>query len=189
MIYVSAGHHERAQGATWNGHTEWQETMEWRDRIVKASGGMDMIAVPTGTLGQKVAFINAGQPDLAIEVHFNSAVVNGKHVGKGCETLYYPGSKKGKILAQNMQDTMLKFFEPDRGIKEGWYRMDRPGVVDYHGDVDGDETIDYFLRKTKCPAVIIEPEFVHNIDLIQYHRVAACTEIAKALLNTLEALR
>ena len=40
--------------------------------------------------------------------------------------------------------------------------MDRPGVVDYPGDVDGDENKDAFLALTNCPAVITEAYFLDN---------------------------
>ena len=59
--------------------------------------------------------------------------------------------------------------------------MDYPGRVDYEGDVDGDEKMDYFLRKTHCPAVIIEPEFIHLWGNIQRNRAAACVGMATAL--------
>jgi len=147
------------------------------------------IAVPDGGLREKVEFINANDPAFAVEIHFNSAIVGGKHVGEGCETLMYPGSYAGRQLADILQRAQYQIFKPSRGVKEGWYRQDRPGIVDYQGDVDGDETIDYFLRKTKCPAVILEPEFIHNIlSQIQPNRRAACMILSSAMLEALDIL-
>lgn len=122
---------------------------------------------------------------MAAEIHFNSAInANGKHVGSGCETLYYPGSAKGKIIAEEIQKAMRwSLGNKDRGIKEGWYRQDHPGRVDYHGDVEGDETILYFLEKTRCPAVIIEPEFIHHQTFIREMRVQGSESIGDALLD------
>lgn len=183
MIFLSAGHHVGAQGARWNGFTEWMEARQWVHIIHQLIPSGHSIVVPSGTLPRKVNAINskATSDDIAIEIHFNSAVVNGKHVGRGCETLYYPGSVKGQNVAEILQDAMVPIFPPDRGVKEGWYRMDRPGVVDYDGDVDGDEKIDYFLRETACPAVILEPEFIHHATLLMESRHMACISIAGAL--------
>ena len=185
VILISAGHHKGAQGASWNHRTEWPQAVMWQDLLVTYLGDIGE-KVPTGLLRDKVEYINAALPVAAIEIHFNSAKVNGKHVGKGCETLYYPGSANGKELASYVQAAMVPDFLPDRGIKAGWYRMDAPGVVDYDGDVDGDEKIDYFLRKTHCPAIIIEPDFIHRYDLIEHNRAHCCMAIAKQLTLLLE---
>ena len=183
MILVSAGHHAAAQGAQFKGSTEWEEAVLWRDIIVQEIGEHRAHAIPSGTLPQKVQYINARSPWMAVEIHFNSAIdAEGKHVGEGFETLYYPGSVKGRIVAAEVQKHLSWALQTrNRGIKEGWYRMDAPGRVDYHGDVDGDETIDYFLRKTRCPAVILEPEFIHRQTFIKRMRGPACEAIADAL--------
>jgi hypothetical protein len=100
--------------------------------------------------------------------------------------LCYPGSAKGMELAHAVQKVLAEDFPPSRGVRAGWYRMDRPGVVDYHGDVEGDETIDYFLKYTNCPAIIIEPDFVHRWDLLEHNRAHACMGMARELILLLE---
>jgi len=70
-----------------------------------------------------------------------------------------------------VQDKLSLLFTPDRGVKEGYYKM---------SPANG---IDYFLRRTKCTSLIIEPEFIHRKELIQKHRDVACKAIAKALLD------
>ena len=177
MILVSAGHHKKAQGARWGEFTEWKQATLWRDLIVRYLGDIG-VAVPSTLLRDKVEFINANQAVCAIEIHFNSAKVDGHHVGRGCETLHYPGSTLGIELAKATHRAVSRHFFPNRGIKEGWYRMDRPGKVGYHGDVDGDETIDYFLKATHCPAVILEPDFIHRINTIEQGRATTCKDIA-----------
>ena len=190
MIFISAGHHAGAQGAKWNGFTEWMEAQQWVHILLTILSNEIVTKVPPGLLRHKVRFINehARTNDMAVEIHFNSAVVNGTHVGKGCETLYFPGSEHGKALANLIQDKLKEVFPPDRGAKEGWYRMDRPGVVDYDGDVDGDEKIDYFLRKTNCPAVIVEPDFIHRSSRLMMERFRGCSAIARALLEAKRVL-
>lgn len=136
---------------------------------------------------------------ICVEIHFNDAVrwrdknADGKvtpdeleHVGEGAETLYCPGSEQGKRLAIAVQDAIEHLFpykwvdhnrnglqERDeltgRGVKEGWYRMDRT------------KGPDFILVKTACPTVIIEPEFVQRKDRIIQHRDAACAALATAL--------
>lgn len=169
MILVSAGHRPEARGACYQTFCEWNEAMLWASRIVQILNH-EALLVPTGHLRQKVEFINARRPAVAIEIHFNSAVDRGgNHIGEGCETLYMPGSARGRALAEHVHAAYAPLFPPDRGIKEGWYRMDPANGPDY------------FLRATSCPALILEPDFIHRQSDIQGNRVAACEAIAHAL--------
>ena len=162
MIFISAGHHPAAPGAKFERFIEHDEASVWADIMVHKLGDAGAL-VPTGVLQNKVDFINSRllNGDITLEIHFNSAVVNRKHVGRGCESLYYPGSKSGLHIAQLCQEALALVFPPDRGSKEGWYKMDE------------DRGPDFFLARTKCPAVIIEPEFVHHAELIQENRDVA----------------
>lgn len=126
------------------------------------------MCVPSGLLRHKTDFINkyANQHDLAIEIHFNA---DSQHAGKGCEALYYPGSKRGKKAAKEICNTLSAWFPPNRGAKEGWYRMDKSNGVDW------------FLAKTVCTAVIIEPEFIHHIHHIRENMDECCAALAHTL--------
>ena len=171
MIFLSAGHYPSRPGAGFEGFFEHDEAMLWAVRIHASLCGVSCI-VPVGVLKEKIAFINnrLDGDDFALEIHFNSAKdKDGKHIGRGCETLYYPGSKTGKPFAQTINDAMAKHMEPNRGIKEGWYRMNK------------DNGPDFFLARTACPAIIIEPDFIHRKKRIQDAREACCIEIAEAL--------
>lgn len=182
MIAISAGHYPTAPGACWNGVCEHELAVLWANIIYdELKYRTPCVLVPTGKLPEKVAYINASEADLAVEIHFNSA---GGH-GSGAETLYCPGSAKGKIAADLVQHALVEAMRTkDRGVKEGWYRMDRPGIKDYPGDVDGDENPDYFLRETNCPAIIIEPEFIQNYykyeDQVEYICEALAGQIVYA---------
>lgn len=202
MILLSAGHTPEAPGACAGSFCEHAEAMEWVKRIAwQLRHDMEVQVIPSAPLaiykrdangktvkdengrpiviGGKVLEINdahARRPaHLAVEIHFNSAP---GHAGKGSETLYCPGSVKGKRAADIVQRRLGATMLPDRGVKEGWYRMDRPDHVDYVGDVDGDEKIDYFLKATDPIALIVEPEFIHNRQMIHAYRDLACVEIA-----------
>ena len=186
MILISAGHYPEARGACYKGNCEHEEAMRWAEQLVaEIEPHAPCMLVPTGTLPEKVHFINTHNPILALEIHFNASE-NAK--AKGFETLYYPGSEKGEALAILTNDALAMCFANNRGVKEGWYRQDRPGYKDYDGDIDGDETPLYFLQKTKCPAVIIEPEFIHNLNVIQNNRDHAVEVLADTLLAYYEDL-
>ena len=174
MIFISAGHYPSQPGAKFERFVEHDEAMIWATMLVSelADRGRNVALVPTGVLKEKVNFINSRimNGDVAIEIHFNAARnADNEPVGRGSETLYYPGSTNGKTLAEKCQSVLAEFFEPDRGVKEGWYRM------------NPDNGPDFFLAKTKCPAVILEPEFVHRADRIHEHRDAVVKALAEAL--------
>lgn len=181
LILLSAGHHPLARGASFGDFNEYDEAREWVDALVaNMSDRAAVLRVPTGPLTEKVKWINDSNASLAIEIHFNS---DPGHKGMGSETLYCPGSAKGKQLAEEIQQELGAIFHPSRGAKEGWYRMDKPGHEDYPGDIDGDEMPDYFLKYTNCPAILIEPEFIHNKTVIQGYREWACARLADVLIH------
>jgi len=170
LIFISAGHYPSAPGAKYERFIEHDEAVVWADNIVELLDGS--IRVPTGVLRTKVDFINERilNGDVAIEIHFNAALDGeGNNIGRGCESLYYPGSEKGEALAEMCQSVLMKVYPPDRGVKEGWYRM------------DPSRGADFFLAKTRCVAVIIEPEFVHRSDLITDNREQAITNLVEML--------
>jgi len=188
MILISAGHHKKAKGATFGKFNEYDLAVAWADNIVyilNHGGDKRCIRVPNGTLKEKTYFINAvPEKNIAVEIHFNSAqmwkdqnangvVDDGEmvHVGRGSETLYYAGSKKGKKAAEMMQDALSKVFPPNRGAKEGWYQMNPA------------KGMDYFLAKTNCVSLIIEPEFIDNIETLIKNMDTGCHAIANGLLE------
>jgi hypothetical protein len=186
-VAISAGHHVDAQGADRKGITEFSETVPWQQQLIetteevckKRRQDVEVIEIETGKLGKKVRQINQAECDLAIEIHFNAASDDS---ATGCEILYCPGSDAGAVAGRSMQLQLASAMgTKSRGVKPGWYRMDRPGVVDFYGDKDGDEMPDYFLRATNCVALIIEPEFLFWIERIKERREAGCFVIAKAI--------
>ncbi len=181
-IGIGIAHYPTKPGACSDDFCEHAESQVWTT-ILKPNlelAGHEVFIAPVGKLGQKVAAINAAGCDIALEIHFNGAAR--KNV-KGTETLYAPGSRKGKRLAKEIQKLLpAAMGVRDRGTKEGWYKQDAPGVEDYEGDVDGDEVIDYFLRKTNCPAVIIEPDFISQRPNILANRVKGVHAIKDAIV-------
>lgn len=180
-VAISAGHYPAAPGAVFGSLTEHAAADEWIVTLKAAleSYGMDVFVVPTGLLSRKVGIINAEKCDAALEVHFNS---DPGHAGRGSETLYMPGSKLGEHYANCVQNQLGTVAQPSRGVKEGWYRMDRPGHVDFPGDIDGDEVVDAFLRLTHCPAVIVEPYFIHEPGVL-VGKDDCCAAIARGVAS------
>ena len=178
MIFISAGHYPQRPGACYHEFCEHSEAVRWAfetHAILKKSVGDRVVIVPTGTLRAKTAFINVYPfegASICAEIHFNSAMKDGRHIGEGCETLFMPESQKGAYMANAVQEALVeKGGYRDRGIKEGWYRMNRLNGANY------------FLSKTLYPAVIIEPEFIQHVERIQSTRGAGCEAIAESLLN------
>lgn len=174
MILISAGHYADKPGAHYAGSYEYPETTVWAALIMSElqRRHVPCALVPNGRLGEKISFVNKQEkPALAIEVHFNSDV---DHAGTGCETLYCPGSVLGEVAAGFVQARMAGVMGHNRGIKEGWYRLDPA------------RGIDRFLKATKCPALIVEPEFIHNFDLIFVHRYRCAEAIVDGVVDFLE---
>lgn len=175
-LFISAGHNPTKPGACHEGFCEYDEAARWADLLVELlEPTIWTFRVPTGTITSKTDFINirAAEGDVALEVHFNSSALAYHQKIEGAETLYYPGSSKGKHVALAVQKAMVNSEETmeDRGVKEGWYQQDKSkGVV-------------YLLRKTKCTAIIIEPEFIQQKEKIQRVRYVVCKAIAKKLIE------
>ncbi len=172
MFYISAGHHAKAQGASNGIHTEFMEAIKWQAKIIQYLDdfGLESRVVPNAKLKDKVDYINDGDPTYAIEVH-----MNGNMPYSGCETLYYPGSDRGYLLASCIQDNLhIACGNRDRGVAEGWHKRDPKNGPNF------------FLKNTKCPAVIVEPEFISNWDAIQEMRDRACYHIARSLQRAYE---
>lgn len=186
-LAISAGHNPAARGACYRGICEHEVAAAWTSYIAQElPDTIDVFFVPTGSLSHKIDAINKARCDLAVEIHFNAC---GGCGAEGCETLYCPGSYSGRDAATYIQAAMAGAGVRNRGIKEGWYKMDRPGVVDYDGDQDGDETPDYFLKSANCTALIVEPEFIDNHHEFDRIQKPMCQAIAGGIAEYLGSYR
>ena len=177
MIYISIGHYPERPGACYESFCEHFEAQQWAGHLVKALGVENCEICPIGTLKEKVAYINesATKDDIAIEIHFNSAKNDaGEHIGRGSECLYHPNSKRGYEVARALQSALSEVFEPDRGLKKGYYQLNKA------------KGVDFFLARTICTSVIIEPEFIHRKGKIQENREVACSKIAASIIRFIE---
>lgn len=169
-IFLSAGHNPKQRGACNNGYCEHEVATEWVEYIRQLiKPFINVKIVPTGSLTEKITYINS-HPEcmIAVEIHFNSNVN-----AKGSESLYHPNSKKGKELAELVQDEFetANIYQPNRGAKVGYYQM------------NPDKPIDAFLRRTKPVSIIIEPDFISQKDRIDEDMELGCRAIADALIK------
>lgn len=208
MIALSAGHYSKFNDHCDGAHDphpsatcsaartcEHAESVRWTNRVAYlVRQQMAVLVVPTMSLPQKALFINTAHQRtpiaLAVEIHFNSC---GGCNARGSETLYCPPAisklpGRGKQAAEIVQAFIGRVFDPSRGAKEGWYRQDRPGHMDYPGDVEGDEKPDYFLKATHMPAIIVEPEFIHNRERIDKLFELGTSELASGIVAAAEEL-
>ena len=156
-VAISAGHWPEAAGACYERRCEYGEVMPILAEVIRHLQRQDIEAhlVGTGYLTDKIDDINALSPDCCVEINLNAAAVD----AEGCESVYYPKSRKGRKLAQDIQEYLPEATgNTDRGVKEGWYWSDdeRAGKL-------------AFLSDTSCTAVIVEPFFIANEPEIMDH--------------------
>lgn len=190
MILLSAGHYPGSPGACYNGFCEHEEAVRWVNillPLIRSKTQVDV--VPTGKLlirdpvtqkmvGGKIHWVNQQQDvSLAVEIHFNS---DESKQQKGSETLYCPGSDKGRRAARTVQDAMSSLLSPNRGAKEGWYQMILPP--------DPRATPDAFLAQTNPVALILEPEFIYNRLVIESLREVVCEVLSDAIIEAANAV-
>lgn len=185
-VGLSIAHYPESPGAGHMGFYEHAESIVWTGLIrgFLLDHEYEVAVAPVGRLKTKVDWLNKQNCAVVLETHFNHSSLLSVN---GCETLYCPGSVKGKQFA----DMVHRRYAPgldnrNRGIKEGWYRMDVPNRVDYQGDVNGNEKADYFLRKTNCPALILEPDFISQLLTITTKRFSVSMNIAIGIIHYLE---
>lgn len=175
-VFITAGHGGIDSGAVANGVKEkdlnlsialaCRDVLERHGVAVKMSRTKD----EDDSVSEEIKECNAYAPDLAVSIHNNAGG------GDGAEVFHHHGGGKGKVLAQNILDEIVKVGQNSRGTK---IRKNSQGK-DYYG----------FIRSTTCPAVIVECAFVDNsVDLeilaTESKRQKMGEAIARGILKTL----
>ncbi len=175
-VFLGVGHGGSDPGAVANGTKEkdlnlsialaCRDVLERHGVSVKMSRTKD----EDDSVSEEIRECNAYAPDLAVDIHNNAGG------GDGAEVFHHHGGGKGKVLAQNILDEIVKVGQNSRGIKT---RVNFQGK-DYYG----------FIRETSCPAVIVECAFVDNasdlkILATESQRKTMGEAIAKGILKTL----
>ncbi|MFA5060695.1 MAG: N-acetylmuramoyl-L-alanine amidase [Candidatus Pacearchaeota archaeon] len=104
------------------------------------------------SLKDRVDLANKSGADVFVSLHYNSSP---SQEPRGVNTYYCKGSKEGKILAEFVQEEILRYL---KGKVEGFENT--------HGAVR--EGNFYVLKHTKMPAVLVEPGFLSNQKDLEY---------------------
>ena len=145
-ICVNAGHFIGVDSGAvgQNGTQEAKINKIITDRVVNCLEcmGYDVISVTNKNLGTVCKTSNDFDADYFISIHCNSAT---NKQARGTETFYWKGCAKGKKLAKAINDEIVNSLGTrNRGIKEN--------------------TSFYVIRNTKAPAVLVECEFISNLE-------------------------
>lgn len=139
MILIAAGHHPNKPGLVYKGLAEHDEAVRWRDEVVRQNPEL-FLAVPSGVMREKMAFIKARSPEAAIEIHFS-----GEGDGEGMSVAFRPECQESMRLASKIHGSLSSIMPPREPPYEGWYRRDQ-----LRGP-------DFFLAHCDCPAVLVIP--------------------------------
>lgn len=175
-VFLGVGHGGSDSGAVSNNTKEKDLNLSialaCRDELARhgVSVRMSRTKDENDTLSEEIRECNTYAPDLAVDIHNNAGG------GDGAEAFYHHGGGKGRVLAQNILDEIVKIGQNSRGAKT---RKNNSGN-DYYG----------FIRETSCPAVIVECAFVDNATDLQIlategKRQKMGVAIAKGVLKSL----
>lgn len=138
-----AGHGGKDAGAIYKNRKECDDVLKLASRVgelMRANGenfGLTRNSDKFLELSERTNMENRGNYDYFISFHRNAFSPN---KAKGVEIFSLSTTGKGRELATKIQNNLNKIFF-DRGVKTSNF---------------------YVLRKTKCPAVLIEVGFVDN---------------------------
>lgn len=174
-VFLAVGHGGADPGAVANGFKEKDLNLvialACRDELVRhgVEVKMDRTTDVELSMSETVGMCNAFKPDLAGDIHNNAGG------GDGAEVFHHHGGGKGKTLAENILDEVVKIGQNSRGAKT---RVNSSGT-DYYG----------FIRGTDAPAVIVECAFVDSKDIqiidTEAEQKKMGVAIAKGFLKTL----
>lgn len=144
-VVIDAGHGGSDKGSNWYGVYEKKLTLDLAkrvQRILKSKGIRTVMTRTTDTyvaLDKRAQIANLQKHFIFVSIHFNGH----KNTSyKGIETFYYPGSIKGKRLAEKIQYELGKRIKTkNRGIKSARLKV---------------------LRLTRGPAALVECGFLSN---------------------------
>lgn len=175
-VFLGVGHGGSEPGAIANGIKEKDANLvialACKDELVRHDVDVMMSRYKDEEDGlrEEIRECNAYDPDLAADIHNNAGG------GDGAEVFHTVNGGKGKTLAKNILDEIVKIGQNSRGIKT---RKDTDGT-DWYG----------FIRETAAPAVIVECAFLDNKNDVKIIDTKAEQQkmgvaIAKGILKTL----
>lgn len=174
-VFLGVGHGGSDPGAVANGFKEKDLNLAIAHACMNeltrhgVTVGMSRVKDENDSLVEEIKECNAFAPDLAVEIHNNAGG------GDGIEVFHTYLLGKGKTLAQNIINEVVKLGQNSRGTK---IRKNAQGT-DYFG----------WIRQCKAPAVLVECAFMDTkdieiIDTLEEQKVMGVA-IAKGILTTL----
>lgn len=149
-IAISIGHGQSAKGgydsgAVGGGYHEYRLAREIGRYIGQALSeydcAVDVINYDADKyLTERIADVNKGGYDLAVEIHLNAGG------GTGSEVYYKHTNKEGQKLAAAISKSIANTF----GIRDRGAKVKLSGNVDYFG----------FVRSVKCQSLLVETVFI-----------------------------
>ena len=145
LVFLSAGHGGSDPGAVANGIQEKNANLDIMMACKESleAAGVGVVCSRTrdenDPVGEEVNEANASGADVAVSFHNNAGG------GHGSECYYYASDKKGKRLAQLIEEAAKGLGQTSRGIKSGNNL--------------------YFVRKTNMTAVLSETAFLDSDDV------------------------
>lgn len=149
-VFIGVGHGGSDSGATGNGMIEKNLALSMalycKAELVRHKVGVSMSREKdeNDRLSEEIRECNAYDPDVAVDIHINAGG------GDGFEVYHTRYGGKGKELAYNIEQEVIRIGQNSRGLK---VRVNDEGR-DYFG----------FIRETVCPAVILEAGFLDSED-------------------------
>ena len=166
-VFIGVGHGGSDPGAV--GHVVEKDAvltiaLEVR-RILEAHGivvGISRTTDEEGSLNKEITMANAFGPDLALEIHANAG--RGKGYEAWVQTNQYASESRraGRCVEERVQE----LGQESRGLKT----RRGSGGEDYFG----------WLRRVKCPAVLLEGFFVDSDDALDFNTPEKLKRLARA---------
>ena len=168
-IFLSIGHNPSKQGfARKDGTTEHDTAAQITAYLYQYlyAHGHTPILVPTGSLKEKVNFVNeypVDPDDLLIEIHLNA--FNGK--AQGSEVL---SNASTAVLSAQISESLARALQiKNRGVKPLRYHNGKP----------------LYISKAKCKVLVIECFFMDTPDFNNFSLKLTGDTIARTLVDAL----
>ncbi len=171
-VFIDAGHGGNDPGAIGNGMKEKDITLNVTKKVgneLKRHGvkvGYTRTTDKTVPLNRRGPLANNFNADVFVSIHTNAF---GNPSAQGVETYSFPNSSKGKNLAKDIHNEVVKakLYTKNRGLKTANFAV---------------------LRQTRMPAALIETAFITNVQdarLLKNKQDEFATAIAKGILKHL----
>lgn len=158
-----SGKYYGAVGTYLNESVEDRKVKDAVIKILKQRGNtvyddtVDVGTSQSNILAQICSKVNSHNPDLAVSIHFNSAT---SASANGTEVWVYSKTSKSVDVAKSVVSKVASLGFTNRGVKYS--------------------TTLFFLRKTKCPAILVEVCFVGSE---KDKRIYDVDKVAKAIAD------